>query len=334
MHAQSRPRPWAILPLFCLAALPGCDLPSAPEDEPIPSELELLLTDSTWILDSVAPRTHLPGHHEVSILAARRFWPSSVTRSALFGDVEPGRCADPASCLPDSATYGAEMGFELEALSASPAGDRVAFQGAQPGNAPYVYLYDLGTGILRPWVAGLEPCFTPAGEVVYVSSSRNALLRFDPDHAQNAVEREGVVEAANPTASPDGRFIAYSGLDGTSDRRIFVHDHENPRLYLPVSGPDHYPNSIHSLDGADDDCPAWSPGGRLIAFRARLAEDRGREAIFITRPQADPVPVRIATVAPREHITQLDWEPSAERILAVVDGKLWAAAVPSTYQDR
>jgi Tol biopolymer transport system component len=138
----------------------------------------------------------------------------------------------------------------------------------------------------------------------------------------------------NPAVSPDGRYIAYSAKDHVDDRRIFVHDRQDPRLYLPVSFGDHYINSVESMDGEDDDCPAWSPGGRYIAFRSRLREDLGREAIFVTRPVAGATPVRIAMVADNEHITQLSWEESGERILAVVDGKLSAAPVPARFQDR
>jgi hypothetical protein len=313
-------------------AVTGCAPPVAPhEPSDTPSELELVLAHPQWTLDSFVHRG--AGSGRLSVLATRRGDPRHVTRCAIFGDVNEAACAGEPDCLPDSATYGSEAGMALSALDGSWRGDLVAFQSAREGWAPYVHLYDLRTGDLRPWVLGLEPAFTPGGEVIYVTTDRSALRSFDPDRAGNGVVRTGIPAAANPAVSPDGRFVAYSALDVASDRRIFVHDRQNPRLYLPVSHGDHLIGSIRSLDGTEDDHPTWSPGGRFIAFRAHLREDLARDGILITRPEGEPNPIQIAISPRNEHISQLSWDESGDRLLAVLEGKLYTVAVPARFHD-
>ena len=301
--------------LVLLVVLSGCEPPLEPEIPDPPSELTLLLDNPQWALDSISLRGTGPGR--LSILAARRGEPQHAIRCAIFGDANSAPCAF-ASCLPESVTWGGEAGFHLGALDASWRGELVAFQGH------------------RPWVAGLEPSFTPEGKVIYVSADRHSLLSFDPDRAGSEVLRSGVPAAANPSVSSEGRFIAYSARDHVDDRRIFVHDRQNPRLYRPVSAGDHYEDSVESQDGEDDDHPAWSPGGRFIVYRTRLREDRGRDALFITRVAVNPpAPVRLAFLGVDERVTQLSWQvdDSGERVLAVVDGKLFGIEVPARYSD-
>jgi Tol biopolymer transport system component len=323
----------ALSSLVLLVVLPGCEIPVEPDRPAPPSELTLLLENPQWALDSIALRGASPGR--LSILATHRGGPAHAIRCAIFGDANAVDCGY-VSCLPESETWASEAGMALSALDASWRGDLVAFQGIRERESPYVYVYNLASGALRPWVAGFEPTFTPEGEVIYVSTDRHSLLSFDPERAGGIVERSGIPAAANPTVSADGRFIAYSARDHVDDRRIFVHDRQDPRLYHPVSAGDHYEDSFESMDGEDDDHPAWSPGGRFIIYRTRLREDRGRDAIFITRVAANPpAPTRLALLGEDERISQLSWEASAagERVLAVVDGKLFGIAVPARFSD-
>jgi len=307
-----------------LASFAGCatqfepPVPNRPE-----SELDLVLANDEWNFDSVVLRETSQG--SLSILATHRGEPEFALRCAVFQD-PTGRCTE-LNCFPDSAAFRGETGMNLGAMDGSPAGDLVTFQGTRLRESTYVYLLDLATGAPRPWVAGFEPCFAPDGNVVYVSSDRSALRSFDPDRGGNAVERSGMLLAANPTMSKDGRYIAYSALDVARDRRIFVHDREHPRLYHPVSFSDHLINSTDSIDGYEDDCPTWSPSGRYVAYRSMLREEMGRQGIFIAPASGDPVPVKLATTAREEMISQLHWEPAGDRILAVINGKLFAVDV-------
>ena len=326
---KSRPDRRAVLLPIILAPFAGCVTPYEPPAPDRPeSELDLVLADEEWKLDSIAFRETDAG---ISILATHRGEPPSALRCALFGD-RSGACAE-LDCFPDSASFNGEAGMNLGALDASAGGDLVAFHGTRYREATYVYVLDLATGINRPWVAGLEPSFAPDGSVVYVSSDRGALRSFDPNRGGNTVERTGMTQAANPTVSPNGRYIAYSAHDQARDRRVFVHDREHPRLLHPVSFSDHLINSTDSIDGTEDDCPTWSPTGRWVAYRSTLREEMGRQAIFVVQAAGEPMPVRIATVAREEMITQLHWEASGERMLAVVDGKLFELAVPDRYRN-
>ncbi len=62
------------------------------------------------------------------------------------------------------------------------------------------------------------------------------------------------------TGSPDGRWIAYSGLEGDGPSKIWV-----------MSRDGHNPRSLVS-DGSDNVHPTWSPDGTRLAF-ARLTAD-------------------------------------------------------------
>ena len=324
------PDPRAVLFPLILASLAGCAMPYEPPGPEHPdSELELVLANDEWTFDSVALLESTSG--PLSVLATHRGESPAALRCAVFGD-PAGACAE-LGCFPDSMSFRGETGMNLGAMDGSWQGDLVAFQGTRLRESTYVYLLDLATGANRPWVAGLEPCFDPSGTVVYVSPDRSALRSFDPDRGGNGVERQGTIRAANPTVSPNGRYIAYSAVDAVDDRRVFVHDREHPQLYHPISFGDHLIGSVESIDGEDDDYPTWSPSGRYVAFRCRLREEMGRQAIFITPVSGEPVPIRIAAAARGETITQLHWEPSGERILAVIDGKLFAVGVPARYSN-
>jgi len=326
----SRPDPRAVLLPLMFAPLAGCATQFEP---PVPdrpeSELDLVLANDEWSFDSVVLRETSQG--SLSILATHRGEPDFALRCAVFQD-PTGHCTE-LDCFPDSATFRGETGTHLGAMDGSPGGDLVTFQGTRLRESTYVYLLDLATGAPRPWVAGYEPCFAPDGKVVYVSSDRSTLRSFDPDRAGNAVERSGMLLAANPTVSRDGRYIAYSALDVARDRRVFIHDRENPRLYHPISFSDHLINSTASLDGDEDDCPTWSPTGRYVAYRSTLREEMGRQAIFIAPASGDPVPVKIAATAREEMITQLHWQSSGDTILAVIDGKLYQVEVPVRFRN-
>ena len=50
-----------------------------------------------------------------------------------------------------------------------------------------------------------------------------------------------------------------------------------------MSLPDALPG-MSGGDGTEDDYPAWSPGGRFLAYRGKLRENILKDAIFITEP--------------------------------------------------
>jgi hypothetical protein len=172
--------------------------------------------------------------------------------------------------------------------------------------------------------------------VVYITRRRDAILSFDMSISRGSVERRGVSNAAHPQVSPDGGYIAYSALDSRSERRVFIHDRRNPAFhYDPVSQPDHLTGRINGRDGENDDHPTWSLGGNFIAYRTRLREDEGREAIFVTRPHAEPEPVvQIARLVAGQHLTCLRWHWMGEVLLAVVDGDVYSIPVPERFWDR
>jgi dipeptidyl aminopeptidase/acylaminoacyl peptidase len=73
---------------------------------------------------------------------------------------------------------------------------------------------------------------------------------------------------ANPTWSPDGRFLAFTSRRGEKKTETTIH-------ILPVAGPGE-PRTVATMtDGVAD--LAWSPDGRLLAFTSRTPDARYRE---------------------------------------------------------
>ncbi len=73
---------------------------------------------------------------------------------------------------------------------------------------------------------------------------------------------------ANPTWSPDGRFLAFISRRGEKKTETTIH-------ILPVAGPGESRTVVTMTDGVGD--LSWSPDGRLLAFTSRTPDARYRE---------------------------------------------------------
>jgi Tol biopolymer transport system component len=91
--------------------------------------------------------------------------------------------------------------------------------------------------------------------IATVTGGRPALAVFDALNGsrEREIEIEGVDEVFNPTWSPDGTAIAFTGMTGGLTD-LFVYDLQNSRLRRLTN------------DTFADLQPAWSPDGRRIAF--------------------------------------------------------------------
>jgi Tol biopolymer transport system component len=108
--------------------------------------------------------------------------------------------------------------------------------------------------------------FSPGGsDVIFVKNDadgRPQLFRMRADGsdlAQITPDPEWALEADEPEWSPDGRWIAYSGVTRSGQREIIV---TQPNGYHP-------PRAGVSWGKRDASAPSWSPGGSKIAFVAQ-----------------------------------------------------------------
>jgi hypothetical protein len=240
-------------------------------------------------------------------------------------------------CWPQSfQVFQAESDLFLYNLAWSPRGNFLAFEGRQEGLSTRIYTLQPG-GDPRPWVNGFEPTFSPRGDrIFYVENGRDAIRSFSPSSGGGGPERESLTGAAHPAASPDGRYLAYSAMDGDHGRRIFVIDRDNPTFIAdPVSDPDVLPGVGTVRDGTDDDFPTWSPHGTYIAYRAKVNSSTIYDALFVTHPAGEPENiVRLASLTPGRLLTSLRWNDAGEFLIAVIDGDVYAFDMPERYRDR
>jgi Tol biopolymer transport system component len=150
-----------------------------------------------------------------------------------------------------------------DAVTWSPDGERLCFVGEWT-NREYLYTVD--------------------------SRSGRGLLRYDV----------GLDELSSPCYSPDGKAVAFSGVNaGVSD--IYVFDIATGRLDRLTS------------TRAHDDAPAWSPDGTRIAF----SSERGGQSDLYVVDVAGKESVKITdTLSVERHP---DWSPDGRRLAYTSD---------------
>jgi Tol biopolymer transport system component len=222
-------------------------------------------------------------------------------------------------------------------LAWSPRGSFLAFEGKDQADlSAWIYTLQVGAGNEpRKWVTGTDPAFTAdAGLVVYVENGRDAIRSFNPSGGGGGDERRGLTGAAHPQVSPNGRYIAYSAIDGARGRRIFVHDRDHPTFLADtVSDPDQLPMGV-VRDGTDDDLPAWSPHGRFIAYRSKTRAGTIRDAVFVTNPGGEPENViNLFRLDPGRQLTSMTWHRGGEHLVVAIDGDVFVYSMPEAYRD-
>lgn len=166
---------------------------------------------------------------------------------------------------------------------------------------------------------------SPSGQgtiAAEVSTSNDELLLFAalPDGSHGRVFLPTGIEAAgDPTWSPDGSWLAFTGAPSSDD----VHTH----IYTVDSNGSNL-RQITSAD-ADDGMPTWSPDGKELAFTRY--EDEQDADIYGVR--LDGSNERLITGGPGEQVAPA-WAPDGIRIAFVsfksVDGSNADIATVST----
>jgi len=293
--------------------------------------------DPDWHTDSVSWINNGAGSNRFEFIAialhANPDGPSHFLYEAPF---HQRGCVD-LRCFPVVDELLVVPGLAIGDLDRSPVSAAVTFDGrSQSDQAHWIYTFTPG-GENRRWLVGVEPTFSPDGtDIYFVSDGRDELMGLRPAGGQTWVEEAGLTGVAHPRVSPNGLYLAYSGIDTTrSSRRIWVHDLNAPeRFDDAVSLPDRLPGNPGLGDGTDDDYPAWSPGGRYLAYRGKLRENILKDAIFVTKPGDEPEqPLRIADVSPGTQMSYLRWHPNGTLMLVILDGDVYSLAVPERYHD-
>jgi hypothetical protein len=183
------------------------------------------------------------------------------------------RTTTPPSEIGRLTIKGADIGGDLNIGPAlSPDGKRIAFLSERSLFSIDLYVADVASGEIRerltstatdPHFSSLQFIYSAGAwdaqsrriAIATVVSGRPALAIFDADSGDKVSEHriDGVDEVMNPTWSPDGRFVAFTGMTrGLTD--LYVYDLESSTLRALTADP------------FADLQPAWSPDGARIAF--------------------------------------------------------------------
>jgi hypothetical protein len=293
--------------------------------------------DPDWQTDSVSWIDNGAGSNRFTFISiALDAAPNGRSHFLYEAPFHQRGCVD-LRCFPDAQELFVTPGLAIGDLDRSPVSALLAFDGrAQTDHDHWIYTFTPG-GESRRWLIGMEPTFLPNGSaILFVSDGRDELMGLRPGSGETWVEAIDLAGAAHPRVSPDGRHVAYSGVDRErNSRRIWVHDLTDPgRFDDPVSLPGVLPGAPGGGDGTDDDYPAWSPGGRYLVYRGKLRENILKDAIFVTKPGDEPEqPFRIADVSPGTQMSHLRWHPNGTLMLLILDGDVYSLAVPERYHD-
>ena len=234
---------------------------------------------------------------------------------------------------------GKGIGEELNVgPSISPDGKWIAFLSTRSLFSTDLYLAEAGTGkIVRKLTSTATDPHTSSIQFIYsagawdsasrqlvvgtVSSGRAALAIFDAQKGSRTREIPvpDVDEILNPTWSPDGTAVAFSGMQrGLTD--LFIYDLTANRLRRLTN------------DAFAEVHPAWSPDGKRIAFATdRLTSDLSSLAIGPYRlALIDPQTGAIEPVQGFERAKHLNpqWSPDSQSLYFVSD----RGGVPNVYR--
>ena len=328
------------LAIFLVVLGSGCGLPEHTAGPELGPEAGFVVMegDPDWHTDSVSWIDNAGGSNRFEFISiALRANPDGASHFLYEAPFHQQGCTD-ARCFPVADELLVVPGLAIGDLDRSPVSSTVTFDGrAQTDQDHWIYTFTPG-GDNRRWLVGVEPTFSPDGTGIYfVSDGRDELMGLRPASGQTWVEEAELAGIAHPRVSPNGLFVAYSGIDVDRDnsRRIWVHVLDAPeRFDDAVSLPDRLPGNAGLGDGTDDDYPAWSPGGHYLAYRGKLRENLLKDAIFITEPGDEPEqPLRIADVSPGTQMSYLRWHPNGTLMLVILDGDVYSLAVPERYHD-
>jgi len=141
----------------------------------------------------------------------------------------------------------------------SPDGRRIAFTSERDGSTN-LYVIDADGGNLRRIVRSPAICYmpswqvTPAGEriVFGMNSTRSEMASVRPDGSDLRILGQGF----DPTLSPDGRHVTYTGVAPEGGVSVFVMNHDGSESRRLVAGA--------SRVGAT--FPNWSPDSRQVVY--------------------------------------------------------------------
>ena len=212
----------------------------------------------------------------------------------------------------------------------SPDGTKIAFVSSDRGNQPNIYIANadgsnptsLGVGTHADGLSRnniRQPAWSPDGTKIAfawgtyptdpISGIRGGIDVIDTTDIGNHVQLYNDPDgASNPTWSPDGMKIAFSGYnDGTGRPGLHLMnaDGSNPRLM----------NATRNASGVFLD-PAWSPDGTKIAF------SQGGD-IYVVNANDNSAFVRLTNDSRRKHQDSPQWSPDGTQITFVGGRGSW-----------
>jgi TolB protein len=219
-------------------------------------------------------------------------------------------CSDDDTPLgPGAESTGSSPATVLETKPA-PANGRIIYSAQVDGDLEIVSVNPDGTGFRRlthnPGFDD-EAAVSPDGRRIAFVSNRSGTNQIYVMNADGSRQRQLTAfglrdDVHNPSWSPDGRKIAFSGFvegfdEEFGDRDIYVMSANGRNLSLLLGG---------LGEAAEDDEPVWSPDGKQLAFT------RGGFNVFIAN--ADGSGVRLFSLCGVHPCRSPAWSPDGARI--------------------